>query len=182
MIRNLVEYIQEGSSEDYKLLTSLLHLKTDTPKISVTKLVHIVNKVISSNIPDSSEKVIKLIFNQARICAGAPESINLENKIIISIAIRLLAEKYMISMINSPELITDIKSNQTRELYILFISKFGYDTPSISLLDKVTLMTPETIHLNSFMYEPILDMSDWHLINLYNELSTKVGGNWIQEL
>jgi len=27
----------------------------------------------------------------------------------------------------------------------------------------VVLMTPENIHLNSFMYEPIIDMSDEHL-------------------
>jgi hypothetical protein len=31
-------------------------------------------------------------------------------------------------------------------------------------------MTPENIHLNSFMYEPILDMSDQHLRKLYTEV------------
>lgn len=31
-------------------------------------------------------------------------------------------------------------------------------------------MTPENIHLNSFMYEPILDMSIDELQTLYNEL------------
>ena len=30
-------------------------------------------------------------------------------------------------------------------------------------------MTPENIHLNSFMYEPILDMSDQHLRDLYKK-------------
>ena len=34
---------------------------------------------------------------------------------------------------------------------------------------KVLLITPENIHLNSFMYEPILDMSDEHLRCLYTE-------------
>lgn len=29
------------------------------------------------------------------------------------------------------------------------------------------MMTPENIHLNSFMYEPILDMSYDHLKKLY---------------
>ena len=28
-------------------------------------------------------------------------------------------------------------------------------------------MTPENIHLNSFMFEPILDISDHHLKQLY---------------
>lgn len=30
-------------------------------------------------------------------------------------------------------------------------------------------MTPENIHLNSFMYEPLIDMSVRYLINLYND-------------
>lgn len=38
------------------------------------------------------------------------------------------------------------------------------------ILDKVALMTPENIHVNSFMYEPIVDMSDQHLKALYTEV------------
>ena len=40
----------------------------------------------------------------------------------------------------------------------------------IKLLDQVNLMTPENIHLNSFMYEPILDMSNHHLKSLYTQI------------
>jgi hypothetical protein len=31
-------------------------------------------------------------------------------------------------------------------------------------------MTPEHIHVNSFMYEPILDMADDHLRRLYQDV------------
>jgi len=31
-------------------------------------------------------------------------------------------------------------------------------------------MTPENIHVNAFMYEPIIDMSVNHLINLYKKV------------
>jgi hypothetical protein len=31
-------------------------------------------------------------------------------------------------------------------------------------------MTPENIHLNSFMFEPILDMSGHHLATLFREV------------
>ena len=31
-------------------------------------------------------------------------------------------------------------------------------------------MTPDNIHLNSFMYEPILDMSDEHLKKLFEDV------------
>jgi len=36
-------------------------------------------------------------------------------------------------------------------------------------------MTPESIHLNSFMYEPILDMADDHLRDLYGAVQALEG-------
>lgn len=30
------------------------------------------------------------------------------------------------------------------------------------------MMPPEGIHLNSFLYEPLIDMSAGHLVKLYN--------------
>jgi hypothetical protein len=33
-------------------------------------------------------------------------------------------------------------------------------------------MTPENIHLNSFMYEPIIDMSDESLKRLYQDIKS----------
>ena len=47
---------------------------------------------------------------------------------------------------------------------------FPNDTATLRALDRVNLMTPENIHLNSFMYEPILDMSDEHLRDLWDEI------------
>ena len=49
-------------------------------------------------------------------------------------------------------------------------SKDSEKSKLIPLLDKVVMMTPENIHLNSFMYEPLLDMSDLHLRELYNKI------------
>jgi hypothetical protein len=37
-------------------------------------------------------------------------------------------------------------------------------------LDRVLLMTPENIHLNSFMYEPLVDMNEDRLKRLYQEV------------
>jgi hypothetical protein len=43
--------------------------------------------------------------------------------------------------------------------------------PERSTLDKVSVTVSSNIHLNSFMYEPILDLSIESLIKLYNEIS-----------
>jgi hypothetical protein len=51
-----------------------------------------------------------------------------------------------------------------------FKEKFAAQVKEVSVLQRVVLMTPENIHLNSFMYEPILDMSDNHLRQLYKDV------------
>jgi hypothetical protein len=51
-----------------------------------------------------------------------------------------------------------------------FKKEFPTEKAGIKVLERVALMTPENIHLNSFMYEPILDMSDEHLRRLYQDV------------
>jgi len=72
----------------------------------------------------------------------------LENKIVLSIAIRLIAEDYMIFKISDTDAISEIGSFQTRKLYELFKEE-NNNNPIISTLEQVNLMTPENIHMNS---------------------------------
>ena len=44
------------------------------------------------------------------------------------------------------------------------------DESTIKTMSEVNLMTPENIHLNSFMYEPILDMDIVELLHLYEQV------------
>lgn len=91
----------------------------------------------------------------------------LEDKIVLAIAIRLKAEQYIIKEIDDNEFVEHITSNATYKLVEKYKEKFPNQLSIIKLLDQVNLMTPENIHLNSFMYEPILDMSNHHLKDLY---------------
>ena len=36
-----------------------------------------------------------------------------------------------------------------------------------TLMDEINLITPESIHLNAFMYEPLIDISSWALKDIY---------------
>ena len=94
------------------------------------------------------------------------------NKIVLSMAIRLQSESYLIREINDYPFWTAITKNQTFELIKRFKTDFHTRTNEILLLDQINLMTPENIHLNSFMYEPILDMANDHLKQLYNDTKT----------
>jgi len=170
-VRNLIEYTKGQGDDDYKNLTSMLHLKRDSNSITTSDLSRICSNTLSDISPfdRDGKKVMDLIFESAERCLTYGECAPLENKIVLSIAIRLKAEMYMIRKINDTSMTDDINCNQSRFLFKTFKEKIG-DVGCIEILEQVNLMTPENIHLNSFMYEPLLDLSDIHLKDLYSKV------------
>ena len=172
-VRNLAEYC--GKDDVFENLTCLLHQKDKTSIITIKDLEDIFKKII--NIPASQnfntqEIVEKRIYDLANaINSDTSEKMELEDKIILSMAIRLKAEKYLITKINDKLFTSGMKENQTYKLVGKFKDMFPNEQDVIQLMDKVNLMTPENIHINSFMYEPILDMSNEHLKKLYTNIS-----------
>ncbi len=63
-----------------------------------------------------------------------------------------------------------VKANQTARLLVQVQIQGSRPSDALQVLDEVALVTPENIHLNSFMYEPILDMADDHLRSLYTRV------------
>ena len=135
---------------------------------------------------ESVEKSATVLSKLSSVCDNiTTEDTKLENKIVLSIGIRHEAEKYMFQQIGnytgqlrwtknkqdnvggSTEFIGFVheSNNQTRQLFNGF-RQFGNDE-EIKILNEVNIMTPEHIHINSFMYEPILDMDIVELHRLY---------------
>lgn len=172
-IRNLIEYTRGEVDPDFGKLTSLLHWKADSQQITVADLDAVYNGLFSraGSSPDGTKPVVDLIADEASKCLTAPDGINFANKVVLAIATRLAAERFMVQKINDPAFVISIGSNQTPRLVKKFQQLFPAEQASAGLLQKVALMTPENIHLNSFMYEPILDMSDSHLRKLYSEVN-----------
>jgi ABC-type multidrug transport system ATPase subunit len=172
-VRNLAEYC--GKDDVFENLTCLLHQKDKTSTITIKNLEDIFKKII--NMPtnqnfNTQEIVEKRIYDLANaINSDTSEKMELEDKIILSMAIRLKAENYLITKINNKLFVNEIKENQTYKLVEKFKDMFPNEQDVIQLMDKVNLMTPENIHINSFMYEPILDMSNEHLKKLYTNIS-----------
>ncbi|MCY4445417.1 MAG: hypothetical protein OXC02_03020 [Rhodobacteraceae bacterium] len=172
--RNLIEYTKGESDQDYEILTSLLHWNQCSAKITQSDLDIIFLKLFNDkqgNYSNSSEPVIDMIKREADNCLILDSGVNLENKIVLSIAIRLQAEKFMVGRIADPEDIAKINKNQTQKLLKRFVQKFPKEDETIRTLREVALMTPENIHLNAFMYEPIIDMSDESLKSLYQDVT-----------
>lgn len=172
--RNISEHI--GDTENFNRLTSVLHMKTDSTSITVKDLEEIYKSIFRDmdtlNLENHDKRIIDLIFEVADEIINSETEIglNLENKIVLSIAIRLNAEVYMINKINNEVFVSGIRKNQTATLFKKFKEQFHDDEKSVKIIERVNLMTPENIHLNSFMYEPILDISEFHLKQLYKEI------------
>jgi hypothetical protein len=174
-VRNLVEYSDNDSCSDYIKLTCCLHQKSDSNKIKTKEILDIYKSRLLScktvTIPFGEENIIEFILKTAKSITQERniDEILLENKIVLSIAIRIMAEKFMISKLPGVDL-SKISSNQTRELFKEYSTR-NKDN-NIRILDRVNLMTPENIHMNAFMYEPLIDMSMDHLKTLYADVDS----------
>ncbi len=171
-IRNLIEFTKGNEDPNFVKLTSLLHWRSESAGITHSELDTIYNEVFGTKEVSTNGKtlVIDTIYHEAGECLKVFDGINLENKIVLAIAIRMAAEQFMVKKINDAKFVDSIESNQTSKLMEKFKELFSSEYGIIKTIQGVILMTPENIHLNSFMYEPILDMSDEHLRRLYQDV------------
>lgn len=175
-LRNLIEYIEDSSCTNYLTLTSCLHIKSDTASIKCEDILNLMHSQFPSTTSQSISFGVKFIKELIYETADSIEIENpineilLENKIALSIGIRLKAEEFMLSKIPNANLLV-ISSNQTTELFKEY-KKINTDKTILSTLERVNLMTPENIHINAFMYEPLIDISVLHLVYLYKNLKT----------
>lgn len=179
-VRNLIEYTEDDANPDYILLTSVLHYKDDTQNITLKQMQDIFNQYWckKSNVNFANGRENELVYDL--IMAEADkitdvEKLEIENKIILSIAIRLKAELYMKNRIltdvpNGTDIISSIYSKKNQSAWLIKAYRENINDAIMSILDIVAMITPENIHLNSFMFEPILDMSSKKLYEEYQSI------------
>ncbi len=179
-VRNLIEYTSSQAYKDnnYIKLTSCLHMKEDTKNIQIQEISKIFDSVFGKERKkkkiekDNSRLYFQAIYDIAKEIYNDKDCnhIELQNKIILSMAIRLKAEEWMLNKLNLNKLNQEFKSekNQTRELYDATKKELSDDEKRI--IQKVLMITPENIHINSFMFEPILDTPLDHLYTCFEEV------------
>ncbi|ASU22980.1 hypothetical protein CCZ37_10425 [Vibrio qinghaiensis] len=175
--RNLIEFTKGTDDDGYRLLTKLLHWKQGTAEITVGQYFEVYNQLFSTEHKpkNSYTRMLEILFDTADNIAKQTnhEGVNLQDKVLLSIAIRVKAEKFI------TEELRTVKGDE------YWSSQFSYgkllskdyepqfpESPYLSTLKKVSVTVCSNIHLNSFMYEPILDLSLIHLVDLYNDVSS----------
>lgn len=182
-VRNIIEYTyKEGDkAQDYKDLTLCMHLKDDTPKVKFSDLIPIFNRVIK-NTEDKAfafgtDNYLTALMDEAEAILVDPNEVEIVNKLVLSIAIRIKAEEYMQGVLDEAQL-SEIKPNRNRTGELLRVMKKYHlsDMEDQCLeMNKVLMLTSENIHFNNFMFEPLVDISILHLKDLYNEVKALLG-------
>ncbi|GAA7396731.1 hypothetical protein MM0347_06800 [Helicobacter pylori] len=148
-------------------------MKKDTKDIQIQDISKIFDSVFGTERKkkkieeDNSKLYFEKIYNTAEKIYNDKnhDHIELQNKIIFSIVIRLKSEEWMLNKLNQE---FESTNNQTRELYDAIKKELSDDEKRI--IQKVLMITPENIHINSFMFEPILDISLDHLYTCFEEV------------
>lgn len=100
---------------------------------------------------------------------------NLKLKIILTFGIRILLEKQMIMILEKNNIKIDWTKKLTTNQLHSKLRKLDkningkYDINLRQKVNKSLTLTNQVIHINSFMYEPLIDLDIQDLIKLYSE-------------
>lgn len=179
-VRNLIEYTEGVDNEDYLTLTSVLHYKENTRAITLNQIQDIFNKYWCKNEPTAfaagrEDVLVYDILMQESEKITDIEKLEIENKLILSMAIRLKGEAHMQKKLkdnlpNGQEILNDIFNKNNQSARLIKEYRKHINDKAMNTLEIVAMITPENIHLNSFMFEPILDMSLKYLYKTYNDV------------
>lgn len=183
--RNIVEYTRGKANDDYAALSNMLHWREGkTDKITIGDLDRILRATFNMGIEEDdcphSRMVWKVVDDEASRIASSGGEADLYGKVALSVAIRMRAEHFVVAELAKRNKAPEEDRLGTHDLIVRYKDHCapgaggGGDSGgedafngALRTLARVSLMTPEIIHLNSFMYEPILDMSGRHLSELY---------------
>ncbi|MFV0379766.1 MAG: hypothetical protein ACK5KQ_02930 [Anaerorhabdus sp.] len=169
--KNLITFIAtkrniegfEQKKDNFNKLTYYLHFKEDTKNKTLGDLQNFIvdnSPKVEWGIPETKNYLVYLeersekIITDRRGCSN----LNLDDKMTLAVACRMKFEEKFIDVEK------EYLSNQTRlifnDLSKELKKQFG----------EINIIIPDFVHLNSFAYEPLMDIKIDRLINLYNKL------------
>lgn len=167
LVRNIVEYRGDPS---FAVLTSILHVKTTSTGVTMTDVCDIIESNLAtldlSAHKDTSSAQQKILDTAEDIIEGYDDS--MEHKVILSMATRILAETYIKNRFTTDGKPLSEDSNQTGRWTEAFCTEYPHEVGAQKVLRLVNIVTPELLHVNAFMYEPIIDMSAQEIAETYN--------------
>lgn len=172
-LRNLVELQEGDSSANYVMLCDYLHFNLNTPTLFLNSLssIYSSNGIIHSTLSSSVSYWDLLVQETKNITSPVVES-DIKKKIILGLFIRLASDYFLLNNYKTNNgganpIITP-GQNWTKQLKRLALHYLTVDEKK--LYDRAVTVAPSFIHVNSFMYEPLIDVGSEKLLSIAHEL------------
>lgn len=173
--RNIVEFQYGKNHDDYKELTRALHTLDD--EITTGQIQQHLQSIVSvTDTPfDESLNIHEAIIRYAKeVATNAYDGFSLKDNLVLAIGTRLCIERYIINKISEEDYRNAVSKERdlTRKLLVLYsnnCSDLNKQTLS-KMFNKAAAIVDGTIHINSFMYEPLVDVGTWEMKKMFNEI------------
>ncbi|MBP5191666.1 MAG: hypothetical protein J6Z25_03830 [Opitutales bacterium] len=171
LVRQWIATTQNTNEGKHKeLLTHLLHYfkvggKRGTEEITCDEVIEVLQRYVTCNNEKINLKeTVWELLNRTCDQIVSNRLLTLEDEMVLAMAIRLKAEKFMINEGCKP---TNL--NRTRNLFEGYKQKKPQSKKTQTLRAVVTIL-PDFIHCNAFFYEPLIDLDGSELLELYQKV------------
>lgn len=164
-----IPYLREAKTilyEDTACLDSCLHYKAFTKQLKLGDILSLFPKECIENLSVNSNS---LYIEELKITSSKLsnfDNFDIVKKTVLALASRVIIEEKIIG--NNFKLIEGVSTNQTSYILDNYGNKLNDDVRKC--LENVQLSTPDFIHGNTFMYEPLIDIDGSYLESLYNDV------------
>lgn len=161
-----IPYLREARTilqENTSLLTACLHYKAITKNIKIKDILALFPK---KDLVIDEEKLYLDGLKEFADKMNEFDEYDLSKKTILSICCRVFLEKKIID--NNITIVEEVNYNQFAYLKETYKDELNENV--VQLMDKIQLATPEFIHGNVFMYEPLVDIDGRYLKEIYSEV------------
>lgn len=176
MVRELISIKDGNEGTEYALLSDVLHGRNEAAAVSFDDLSPIYEKHWGvTELQGDTRKVVGTALMECDRIIREAGFLNLQDKIVLSIGIRILMEHHIAQIYLSHG-----AQSPCQKQFGSLARQFKRDFPSEysrlgDIIERTCLIVPENIHANSFMYEPLVDIGSDAFVKLYQDAQARTG-------
>ena len=174
-----IPYIREANvilKNDTQMFNSLLHYNRQTKKIKLRQIKDLLGEKAKVKLELNANKGYLETLKEVVKNFKTVDDNNIVKKTILAMYLRIVLEEKIIQ--EDYSLLDGINDFQLARLQDLYSTRLSNKTNN--LIEKIQLSTPEFIHGNVFMYEPLVDIEAKYLMEIKEELDKlDINNVWI---
>lgn len=169
--------LQDNHDCDIDTVLKYLHYDIGLESLQMNDIINIlINKMNVNSCPSNispSDSYLNILANiSSTICSSDIRETDLEDKIVVGLYLRVFSERFLTKRFidstgNNPTIVDEHRRG--RELYDQCKSHLSQEEKDV--IEAINVICPPYVHVNSFMYEPLIDVSGDELKKQYMSLS-----------